>query len=275
MYIYSFKRILSAFIAILIICTQICLPVYAQNDIGPYSWYCVHAKDHRRPSLDASMRWITEAAYDGYYIDPARTDDAAEGERVLYLTFDVGYENGNVEKILDVLKQKEVTGSFFILAHVLEKNTPLVMRMFEEGHTVCNHTAHHPDMSKITDKARFSQELTALETLCLEKTGRPMAKLYRPPEGRFSRQNLAWAKELGYRTIFWSFGYADWDNARQPSPESALKKVMDNIHNGAIILLHPTSATNAAILGEVIDQCHAMGYRFASLEALPTSPTLQ
>jgi peptidoglycan-N-acetylmuramic acid deacetylase len=155
-----------------------------------------------------------------------------------------------------------------VLSHLIEQNTDLVTRMFDEGHMVCNHTARHKDMSKIADRAAFEAELKALETICLEKTGRDMAKYYRPPEGKFSESNLQHAKQLGYSTIFWSFAYADWDNEKQPSVEAAKQKILSNVHPGEVMLLHPTSATNAAVLGEVIDQCRAMGYRFGTLHEL-------
>ncbi len=245
-------------IAVLLIIGIIALiiPVHAEN----HHWYCMHAKEHARPHVSPELSYIER--YDAYYISPNETD------QVIYLTFDAGYENGNVEKILDVLKEKQVPAAFFILSHLVNKNTALVTRMFEEGHLVCNHTAKHKDMSEITEMTAFDSELKALETICLEKTGREMAHYYRPPEGKFSETNLKHAKELGYRTIFWSFAYADWDNQKQMSKEAAKQKILDNIHPGEVMLLHPTSATNAAVLGEVIDQCREMGYRFGTLDEL-------
>jgi peptidoglycan-N-acetylmuramic acid deacetylase len=187
---------------------------------------------------------------------------------VLYLTFDAGYENGNVSRVLDVLKSEQVPGAFFILAHLLEANTDLVQRMVDEGHLVCNHTVKHRNMTHVTSKEEFETELRTLETLFYEKTGSVMPKYYRPPEGRFSESNLKMAREAGYCTIFWSFAYADWDNDRQMSPEAAKKIILDNIHNGAVLLLHPTSATNAAVLGDVIRECKEQGYRFGTLDEL-------
>ena len=142
--------------------------------------------------------------------------------------------------------------------------------MVEDGHTVCNHTASHRDMTKIKNVDEFQSELEMLESVYKEYTGLDMAKFYRPPEGKFSEQNLKFAKELGYKTIFWSFAYADWDNSRQPSPESAYNLIMNNIHNGAILLLHPTSSTNAEILGRVIDELKIQGFTFGTLDQLTT-----
>ena len=223
-------------------------------------WYCAHVAQHQRPTADASFSYIGQ--YDGYYISPNETD------KVIYLTFDAGYENGNIAKILDTLKEKQVPAAFFVLSHLVEAERALVGRMFDEGHLVCNHTAHHKDMARVSDPSAFEAELTALEQVCREQTGRELARYYRPPEGSFSEQNLKQAQEMGYKTVFWSFAYADWDNAKQMSEEAAKQKILDNVHAGEVMLLHPTSATNAAILGEVIDECRAMGYRFGTLDEL-------
>ncbi len=228
-------------------------------------WYCVHAKDHQRPRADAALDYVRK--YDGYYLG----EDAED--KVIYLTFDAGYENGNVEKILDVLREQQVPAAFFILSNLINRNPELVERMFSEGHTVCNHTAHHKDMSRVTDRAQFAAELDALSELCREKLGHEVAKYYRPPEGNFSEENMKWAQELGYKTIFWSFAYADWDNKKQPDTSAAKEKILSNLHPGEIMLLHPTSATNAAILGEVIRTCKEQGYRFGTLEELTAGVT--
>ena len=224
-------------------------------------WYVKRNPDHVTPELPSEFSRLTE--YDGYYADTSCGEDG----KVMYLTFDAGYENGNVEKILDTLKEKDVPGAFFILSHFLTANPGLVERMIDEGHLVCNHTARHRNMAKSSDE-EMKRELTDLETLFRERTGREIAKYYRPPEGSFKWENLAVAKELGYATVFWSFAYADWDNQRQPSPDAALKKIRDNLHSGAVILLHPTSATNAKILPELIDELRAQGYRFGTLDEL-------
>ena len=209
------------------------------------------------------MRFIED--YDGYYVDKKHGDECSE--RVIYLTFDAGYENGNIGRILDTLKEKGVPAAFFILANLVKTNTELVKRMVDEGHIVCNHTASHRDMTKLSDD-EFAAELARMEKLYSDLTGHEIAKYYRPPEGKFSEANLKKAKELGYKTIFWSFAYADWDNNKQPDPERAIKLIIDNAHNGEIMLLHPTSKTNADILGRVIDELRAQGYSFGSLDQL-------
>ena len=229
-----------------------------------YNWYCKRMPDHKQPTLDTPMRVIEE--YEGYYLDTRHGDGCAD--KVVYLTFDAGYENGNVAKILDVLKAEQVSGAFFVLEHLITANTDLVKRMVEEGHLVCNHTMKHKDMTRMATEEEFLAELRGLEALFYEKTGSVMPKYYRPPEGRFSESNLKYAMAGGYKTIFWSFAYADWDNDHQMSPEKATKMILDNVHNGAVLLLHPTSATNAAVLGGVIRELKAQGYRFGTLDEL-------
>ena len=201
-----------------------------------------------------------------YNLNAAYLGDTSQ--KVIYLTFDAGYENGCTEKILDVLKAHNVPAAFFLVGNYIEKNPDLVRRMVEEGHIVGNHTMHHPDMSKLSDKAAFQKELKDLETLFRSVTGKEMPKYYRPPQGIYSQKNLEMAKELGYKTVFWSLAYADWNNDAQPTKEQAFGKLLPRIHNGAVVLLHSTSKTNAEILNELLTAWEDMGYRFASLEEL-------
>ncbi len=222
------------------------------------SWYCKHMNDGTRPPLPSEMSYITD--HNGYYL--------GEDEKVIYLTFDAGYENGNVERILDTLKDENVPGAFFILDNLVKTNHDLVERMINEGHTVCNHTAKHKDMTKMATKADFSAELEAMEKVYRDGMGVEIAKYYRPPEGRFNEENLAWAVEMGYSTVFWSFAYADWDNNKQMEPNKAIEKIISNTHNGEVILLHPTSKTNADILPELIEKWREMGYSFGTLDEL-------
>ena len=236
---------------------------FASASSGAYNWFCVHRKDHLQPSADQSFSFIEDL--NGYYIDKNHGDQCSD--KVIYLTFDAGYENGNVKRILDVLKEENVTAAFFVLGHLIECNTDLICQMFENGHLVCNHTFSHKAMVGRSEE-EFRNEIELLETTCLEMTGRELSKYYRPPEGRFDKTSLEYAKNLGYKTVFWSFAYADWDNASQMSPEKAKAKILDNVHNGEIMLLHPTSATNATILGEIIKELKNQGYRFGSLDEL-------
>lgn len=202
-------------------------------------------------------------------VDQLQKYDAAylgsTSEKVLYLTFDAGYENGCTAQILDVLKKHNVPAAFFLVGNYIEKNADLVRRMVEEGHTVGNHTMHHYDMSKISDPAAFRKELEDLERLYQQTVGQPMAKYYRPPQGIYSEENLRQAKELGYRTVFWSLAYVDWKNDQQPDPEASIKKLLDRTHNGAVILLHSTSKTNEQILDTLITKWKEAGYDFGTL----------
>ncbi len=230
---------------------------------GVYDWFCVHQKDHRQPKVDCSICFIEK--YDGFYIDKEHGDECAD--KVIYLTFDAGYENGNIAKILDALKDEEVAAAFFILGNMLENETDIVLRMYDEGHLVCNHTfSHKPMVNKAQNE--FKEELEKLEQASIEITGKPISKYYRPPQGKFDEDSLKYAKDMGYKTVFWSFAYDDWDNDRQMSAEKAKKKILENIHNGEIMLLHPTSATNAEILGEIIKELKNQGYRFGTLDEL-------
>ena len=189
-------------------------------------------------------------------------------QKVLYLTFDAGYENGCTAQILDVLKKHQVPAAFFLVGNYLQQNPDLVRRMVAEGHIVGNHTMHHPDMSKLSDRATFAKELEDLEALYYSVTGAEMPKFYRPPQGTYSEQNLQIAQEMGSKTVFWSLAYVNWNNDSQPSKEQAFSKLIPRTHNGAVVLLHSTSATNAAILDELLTRWKDMGYTFGTLEEL-------
>ncbi len=189
-------------------------------------------------------------------------------EKVIYLTFDCGYENGNTEPILDALKKHNAPATFFVVGHFLESAPEIVKRMVEDGHSVGNHTYHHPDMSKISDKSSFQKEMDDVKELFKEITGTEMAMYYRPPQGKYSTSNLEMAKEAGYATFFWSLAYVDWNQDDQPSHEEAFKKLMGRIHPGAIVLLHSTSKTNGEILDELLTKWEEMGYTFSPLSDL-------
>ena len=203
----------------------------------------------------------TLARYDAAYLgDPA--------EKVIYLTFDAGYENGCTAQILDTLKDHNAPAAFFLVGNYVEKNADLVRRMVAEGHIVGNHTMHHYDMSKLSDKAAFAKELTDLEDLFRDITGKELPKYYRPPQGTYSAENLKLARELGYQTVFWSLAYVDWNNDSQPTREQAFQKLLPRTHNGAVILLHSTSATNAEILDELLTKWEGAGYTFQTIDKL-------
>ena len=202
--------------------------------------------------------------YNAYYV-------ADTEEKIIYLTFDCGYENGNTEAMLDALKKHNAKATFFVVGHYLESAPDIVKRMVEEGHTIGNHTYHHPDMSKISDQAAFQKEMDDVRTCYKELIGEEMPMYYRPPQGKYSLDNLQMAKDLGYSTFFWSLAYVDWNVDAQPSCEEAMKKLTGRIHPGAVVLLHNTSKTNAEVLDELLTEWESMGYRFGTLEELMDS----
>ena len=257
------KKAILFFISLIMVISLICFYVNASSNA--YSWYCKRTKDHSQPPLPSEFEFISSCG--GYYID-VKNHSPNAADKKIYLTFDAGYENGNVEKILDTMKEHDVKGAFFVLSNLISSSPDLIIRMADEGHLVCNHTSSHKDMSRVYDIETFKRELESLEEIYKNTTGREMAKYFRPPEGKFSDKTLEFAQEMGYKTVFWSFAYADWDNNKQMSSDTAKAKILDNIHNGAVILLHPTSATNAEILGDVIVELKSQGYTFGTLDEL-------
>ena len=223
------------------------------------SWGLSFQSEGSTPLGPASPQIL--AGFDAVYLGDT-------SEKVIYLTFDAGYENGSTAKILDILKTHDVPAAFFLVGNYIQKNADLVRRMVDEGHIVGNHTMHHYDMSKLSDKDAFSKELTDLEACFREVTGKELPKYYRPPQGIYSEDNLRMAQELGYKTVFWSLAYVDWMNDDQPTKEEAFSKLLPRTHSGAVVLLHSTSATNAEILEELLTKWEDMGYRFGTLGEL-------
>ena len=232
---------------------------FTRASLPTASWGLSFPSAGSAPNGPASRETLEQ--YDAAYV-------GSDEEKVLYLTFDAGYENGCTAQILDTLKKHDVQAAFFLVGNYLQKNGDLVRRMVEEGHIVGNHTMTHPNMSAITDKATFQAELEGLETLFQEVTGKELPKYYRPPQGIYSEENLKMAKELGYKTVFWSLAYKDWDNDNQPTADYAMGKLLPRSHNGAVILLHSTSKTNAEVLDALLTQWKGMGYRFETIDKL-------
>ena len=235
------------------------LTQFFHSAIATGSWGLSFRQEGQTPLGPASVQEL--AQYDAAYI--GNTD-----QKVLYLTFDAGYENGCTAQILDVLQKHNVPAAFFLVGNYIEKNGDLVRRMVAEGHIVANHTMHHYDMSKIADKETFAKELQELEKLFFDLTGKELPRYYRPPQGIYSKENLETAKALGYKTVFWSLAYADWNNDAQPSKEQAFSKLLPRVHNGAVVLLHSTSRTNAQILDELLTKWESIGYTFAPITQL-------
>ena len=253
------KRDIILLLIALITAAVLTVSVMSGSAMETGSWGLSFRTQGAAPVAPASMAQLQK--YDAVYLGNTQ-------EKVIYLTFDAGYENGCTSQILDALKKHNAPAAFFLVGHYIKENPDLVKRMVAEGHIVGNHTMHHPDMSKISQKAAFERELTALETLYKDTVGQDMLKFYRPPQGNYSEENLKMAKELGYKTVFWSLAYVDWNNNSQPTAQQAFDKLLPRIHNGAVVLLHSTSQTNAAIMDELLTKWEEMGYRFAPITEL-------
>ena len=223
------------------------------------NWGLSFQEEGKRPVGNATIEEL--AQYNAFFAEDTE-------EKKIYLTFDAGFENGNTPAILDALKKHQAPATFFVVGNFISENKDLIKRMETEGHIVGNHTMTHPDMSKISTKESFQKELSDVEKIYREITGKEMTKFYRPPQGIYSTQNLSMARELGYHTFFWSLAYVDWYQDNQPDPQEAIAKLTKRIHPGAIVLLHSTSSTNAQILDELLDKWEAMGYSFHSLNEL-------
>ncbi len=227
---------------------------YEKNE--KINWFFKSKGENTRPEVLGGSKLPDE--YGALYM-------GGENDKTVYLTFDAGYSNENVEKILDTLLKHKIQGAFFILPGIIKNSPETVKRMANEGHLVCNHSTTHGDMSKITHIENFKAELTGVEELYQSVTGFEMEKFFRPPEGSFSVNTLEFCKELGYTPVFWSFAYADWDDSKQPNLEKTKANIFDRIHNGCVMLLHPTSTVNALILDDVITRLKEQGYTFGSL----------
>ena len=253
------KRLeLAALGAAFLLCGGLLLATMGNEAVPTGNWGLSFQQPGTAPAGPVSQETLSELG--GAYLD-------RDGGKVLYLTFDAGYENGYTAQILDVLREQQVPAAFFLVGDYLERNADLVRRMADEGHIVGNHTMNHPDMSRLTGDA-FRQELEDMEELYRQITGAELPRFYRPPQGIYSEDNLRQAKELGYRTVFWSLAHVDWNNDSQPDPDAAVEKLTGRLHDGAVILLHSTSKTNAEILGRLIESWKGMGYRFAPLTEL-------
>lgn len=264
-FILKRKTITGIISAVLVICAVVFIGAGLNNSEAAVSasaevnWGLSFNTSNGIPNGNASAKELKN--YNAYYI--GNTD-----EKTIYLTFDAGYENGYTDKILDTLKKHNVKATFFLVGNFIESSPELVKRMVNEGHTVGNHTMTHPNMSAISNKEAFCKELSDLENLYKSVTGQEMKKFYRPPQGKFSTENLQMAQEMGYTTLFWSLAYADWYNDKQPTKEEAFDKLIPRIHNGAIVLLHSTSKTNCDILDDLLSKWEDMGYKFGDISRL-------
>ena len=235
------------------------LAVVEANASDTKNWGLGFGQEGAQPKGTATVDEMKR--YDSYYM-------GKKDEKVIYLTFDCGYENGNTPAILDALKKHNVSATFFVVGHFLETAPDLVKRMVADGHAIGNHTYHHRDMPGISDEATFKKELEDVSNKFREITGGDMMMYYRPPQGKYNINNLKMAQKLNYKTFFWSLAYADWDVNNQPSREMAISKLTKRIHPGAVVLLHSTSKTNGQILDELLTKWEEMGYTFKPLSYL-------
>lgn len=219
-------------------------------------WGIRRSDNHEQPDLGSKNKKLID-----------ENEDMAIGnneEKYVYLTFDEGYEAGYSSSILDTLKENDVKAAFFITGHYLNSQPELVERMIQEGHIVGNHTVNHPSMPSLNEE-KLKEEVMKLHTTVYEKFGYEM-KYLRPPKGEFSERTLWQTKQLGYTTVMWSFAYDDWDENKQGRESYGKEKILKNVHNGAIILLHANSKDNCNILDSVIKEIKNMGYEFKSLD---------
>lgn len=232
--------------------------VSSAKALSSENWGLGFGEEGKAPTANQTAEELKQ--YEAYYIGD-------ENEKKIYLTFDCGYESGYMPAILDALKEADVKAAFFLVGNYLEKEPELVKRMVEEGHVIGNHTYHHKDMASLSEE-EFKTELTSFEDKLTEITGQCSGMAYRPPQGKYSVKTLQMAKEMGYKTIFWSLAYVDWYDDDQPTKDEAFGKLLPRIHPGAIVLLHSTSKTNSEILPELLQKWTDMGYTFGSLEEL-------
>jgi len=219
-------------------------------------WGVTRGKDHRQPSFGIYQQLIEK--YEGIAM-------GSSDKKIVYLTFDAGYEAGYTSKILDILKENNVKATFFITAHYLNSQPELIKRKIDEGHIIGNHTCNHYSMPDISDD-KIKKEIQDLHTAMRDKVGYEM-KYFRPPKGEFSERTLELTRTLGYTSVMWSFAYDDYsESAKARGGDYAKEKILENIHPGAVILLHSTSKMNADVLDYCIKEIKNMGYEFRNID---------
>lgn len=223
-----------------------------------YSWWFKRNKEHKQPE---AQKEVNLGLYDAFYIDEAVKD--TDKEKVIYLTFDCGYENGYTPKMLDILKKHKAIATFFVTKPFIKDEPDLVKRMKKEGHLVGNHTVHHPSMPEKSARDNKLELLECAEYM-KEATGYEMDKVMRPPMGEYSERTMRITKDMGYKTIFWSMAYLDYDVNNQPGADYVIEYYKNNHHNGAIPLIHNVSSSNAEALDQVLTFLEGEGYKFGS-----------
>jgi peptidoglycan-N-acetylmuramic acid deacetylase len=262
---YAFAALFAFAFCFIALTTPSNTPVSATHTTTKcYDWYFKPAKNNVQPEVIPEAKSFIDK-YDTWYL-------GSPNDKVLYLTFDAGFDNGYHEKILDVLKKQNIPATFFVDGNFVKTKPDLVNRIISEGHILGNHSLNHPDMTKKTEFEDFKKQITGWEELVKTATGgKEGSKFFRPPMGKFSELSLQYTKELGYRTVFWSFAYADWEQDKQPEAEYAKRIIKARVHNGCVMLLHSTSRTNAVILDDLLTELKSEGYRFDTLYSLTNS----
>ncbi|MBU5468160.1 delta-lactam-biosynthetic de-N-acetylase [Virgibacillus sp. MSJ-26] len=244
---------------ILVLAMLFCLTSFSTvHAASGYGWGYKKNDNHDIPDIGKYNEMLEK--YNAYYADDS-------GDKNIYLTFDNGYEEGYTEDVLDVLKEEKVPATFFVTGHYVKEEPALVKRMVDDGHIIGNHSYHHPDFT-IMKKAEIKKELEDLEEAVAEVSDQKELQYLRPPRGIFSENTLKWTNELGYTHIFWSLAFKDWNTGDQKGWEYAYDQIMDQIHPGAIVLLHAVSSDNAEALEKVIIELKKQGYNFKSLDDL-------
>lgn len=239
------------FIALIVLIFSVCFV----NSVDAHGFGLAKNNEHKQPDIGKYANIIEGT--DSYYV-------GSNEEKVVYFTFDAGYDNGVLSQILDVLKEKDVKATIFVTGDFLERETELVKRIVEEGHIIGNHTYNHKNITKL-DENGLKKEIEKVEQKYYEITGKEMVKFFRPPAGEFDKQSLLNVKDLGYKTFFWSIAYHDWDVNKQHGSNFAYNAVMNNLHNGAILLMHTVSTDNLGALPKVIDDIRSQGYTIKNL----------
>lgn len=234
--------------------------VYAADSPGVYHFGFRKSVEGRLPSIDDEGFKPIVMKHGALFLGDTT-------KKVLYLTFDNGYENGHTPKILDVLRDKKTPATFFVTGHYIKDQPGLLKRMVSEGHIIGNHSWSHPDMTTLSDE-QIKTELDKVNVQVRELTGQKEMIYLRPPRGIFSERVLAVSKQVGYTNVFWSVAYKDWDVNAQRGRDYAYSSVIKQLHPGAIILLHSVSKDNTEALGSIIDEARRQGYEFKSLDEL-------
>lgn len=246
----SFKKII-----VFILFFLITFPIVSAQE---YGWGFKRNNTHRTP--DVGRYYDIIKGTNSYYVGPTH-------QKVVYLTFDSGYDNNVLGKMLDVLKEKKVLSTFFVTGDFVLREQELLKRLVNEGHTVGNHTWGHKNITLLSDE-ELRYQLEKIEQEFERITNHKMAKYFRPPAGVFNRESLLRVSDMGFTTFFWSLAYKDWETNNQRGGDYAYNNVMNNIHNGAIILMHTVSTDNLAALPRIIDDLRTRGYVIENLDQI-------